>query len=65
MKKILKLKKRHPNNQIRLGSHTITNAAKEFELNQDELKELSSVGGVAWITEIIKEEKEKPARTKK
>ena len=53
----LKLKKRHPNNKMRLGKHFVTNVFSEFELSEDEVKELGSVGCKAWFA--VKGEKKK------
>lgn len=63
MKLILKLKKRHPSNKIRLGKHMITHAADEYELSAEEMAELKTAGPQAWIMEVKKEVK-KPAKKK-
>jgi len=54
VKKILKLKKRHPKKEMRMGRHIISMTAKEFDLNDEELKELTSKGGKAWFMEVKK-----------
>lgn len=48
-KKSLKLKRRHPNNKIRLGRHLITAVKTDFYLNKKELEELESLGCQHWI----------------
>lgn len=52
----LKLSRPHPAKSIRLGSHKITQIFQEFELNENELKELQGKGPKHWI--IAKETKE-------
>ncbi len=45
----LKLRKRHPAKQFRLGSHVVGLTFKEFELNEKEVKELKTEGCRAWL----------------
>ena len=65
MKKILKLKKRHPNNVFHIQKHCITVVAKEFELSKEELKEFNSKGVQAWVEEVKKEIKKSAKKEKK
>ena len=55
----LKLKKKHPADQFRIGSVVVEGYGfKNYDLNEKEMKELKSVGCQAWITE----EKEAPKK---
>ena len=50
MIKILKLKKKHPRKQFRIGSVVVVGYIfKEYDLNEKELKELESDGCQAFI----------------
>lgn len=58
VKKYLKLKRPHQTG-FRLGKHLITmGAAKEFKLDDKEVKELKGKGPQHWIKEISKKEME-------
>lgn len=46
----LKLKKRHPNKQLRLGRHIITPKFQSFDLDESEMKELKGAGCTHWVT---------------
>jgi len=65
MKKMLKLKRPHPNKKFRIGRHVVTHAPVEFDLNEKELKELDSVGCQKWISVVGEEEKAPKKKTKK
>ena len=43
---------------MHLGKHVITHAFQDFDLSEDNLKELNSVGGKHWFIS----EDEKPAK---
>ena len=62
MKKVLKIKKRHPVGRFLLGRHAVGMVAKEFDLNEAELKELETAGPKAWLEEVKKKEESKPKR---
>ena len=63
----LKLKNRHPNNAMRIGKHVVTNAACVFDLDENEEKELKTVGCQHWfaiekVTAKVEPAKVEPAK---
>lgn len=61
----LKLKKIHPRKSFRLGRHIILPTFKEFEMNEEEMKELSNAGCKAWVISKKEFEDAKKAKKKK
>jgi len=61
----LKLRKIHPRKSFRLGRHVILPAFKEFEMNEEEMKELKNAGCKAWIISKKEFEENKKAKAKK
>ena len=59
MKKVLRLKRSHPNGFMQHGRYVVTAKAIEFNLNEEEEKLLSSVGPKYWIEVTEKLEAEK------
>jgi len=55
MKKILKLKQVHPNGSMQHGSHSIGVAPMEFNLNEEEIALLKTIGPAYWIEEVVTE----------
>jgi len=49
-KVFLKIARGHNSGKFNLGKHVITHELKEFELNEDEVKELESEGPSYWLT---------------
>lgn len=71
MKYIVKLKKKHPAGKMRMGLHMVERLPKVLDLNETEIKELSSYKGEHWfeaekgdkLPEV--EKKEKPSVVQK
>jgi hypothetical protein len=57
----LKLKKKHPKNEMRLGKHIVGMESKTFLLDEEEQKELAGEGPQFWfaVSEEKKVKKEK------
>lgn len=49
MKKILSVNLKHPTRKFRLGKHVISIHKNEYDLDENEQKELASVGAQKWI----------------
>ena len=54
-KRELKVQPKHPRKHMQLGRHVVTNVFQIFELNEKEVKELSSKGCRKWFIEKKKE----------
>lgn len=65
MKYEIKIKQRHPSNSFQLGSHSISNVPKVYDLSPEEVKELMGAGCQHWLAHKEVEEVKKPKRAKK
>jgi len=64
MKKVLKLKRVHPNGFMQHGRYVITDKPIEYNLNEDELNSLESIGPKHWI-EVVGVVEKAPKVSKK
>lgn len=48
-KQFLRVKASHPRGMFRIGRHTLTRQFEEYDLNDQEAKELASEGATAWV----------------
>jgi hypothetical protein len=64
MKVKIKLNKRHPNNFMYFGNHTITYVEQELELNKEEQLLLETAGPKHWFAVSKIEEPKKVTKKK-
>ncbi len=57
----IKLSRKHPNNAMNFGRHTVTYQEQEVELNEGEIKDLENEGPKHWFI-VEKVEAEKPVK---